>query len=41
MIKLLSIDPGKYKSGLVLAEISEKKEVIVRKTELLEIISEI
>ena len=38
MIKLLSIDPGKYKSGLVLAEISEKKvyKAIVLKTELLE-----
>ena len=38
MIKLLSIDPGKYKSGLVLAEISEKKvhKAIVIKSELLE-----
>ena len=38
MIKLLSIDPGKYKSGLVLAEISEKKvyKAIVLKSELLE-----
>ena len=25
MVKLISIDPGKYKCGLVLAEISEKK----------------
>ena len=38
MIKLLSIDPGKYKSGLVLAEISEKKvyKAIVLKSSLLE-----
>ena len=38
MIKLLSIDPGKYKSGLVLAEISEKKvyKAIVLKSQLLE-----
>ena len=38
MIKLLSIDPGKYKSGLVLAEISKKKvyKAIVIKSELLE-----
>ena len=38
MIKLLSIDPGKYKSGLVLAELSEKKvyKAIVLKSELLE-----
>ena len=37
MVKLISIDPGKYKSGLVLAEISEKKvyEAIVLKSELL------
>ena len=25
MFKLISIDPGKYKCGLVLAEINEKK----------------
>ena len=38
MIKLLSIDPGKYKSGLVLAEISEKKvyQAIIIKSEVLE-----
>ena len=38
MLKFLSIDPGKYKSGLVLAEISEKKvyKAIVVKSELLE-----
>ena len=38
MFKLLSIDPGKYKCGLVLAEISEKKvhKAIILKTELLE-----
>ena len=38
MIKLLSIDPGKYKCGLVLANISEKKvyKAIVLKSELLE-----
>ena len=38
MFKLLSIDPGKYKCGLVLAEISEKKvyEAIIIKSELLE-----
>ena len=38
MSKLISIDPGKYKSGLVLAEISEKKvyEAIILKSELLE-----
>ena len=38
MFKLLSIDPGKYKCGLVLAEISEKKvyEVIILKSELFE-----
>ena len=37
MIKLLSIDPGKYKSGLVLAEISEQKvyKAIVLKSEIL------
>ena len=38
MFKLLSIDPGKYKCGLVLAEISEKKvyEAIIIKSELIE-----
>ena len=38
MSKLISIDPGKYKCGLVLAEISEKKvyEAIVLESELLE-----
>ena len=38
MFKLLSIDPGKYKCGLVLAEISEKKvyKAIILQSELLE-----
>ena len=38
MDKLISIDPGKYKCGLVLAEISEKKvyRAIILKSELLE-----
>ncbi len=38
MFKLLSIDPGKFKCGLVLAEISEKKiyKAIIIKSELLE-----
>ena len=38
MAKLISIDPGKYKCGLVLAETSEKKvyEAIILKSELLE-----
>ena len=38
MSRLISIDPGKYKSGLVLAEISEKKvfKAIILKSELLE-----
>ena len=38
MIKLISIDPGKCKCGLVLAELSEKKvhEAIILKSELLE-----
>ena len=38
MVKLISIDPGKYKCGLVLAEITEKKvyKAIVIKSELLE-----
>ena len=38
MFKLISIDPGKCKCGLVLAEISEKKvyKAIIIKSELLE-----
>ena len=38
MFKLISIDPGKYKCGLVLAEISEKKvyQAIIINSELLE-----
>ena len=38
MAKIISIDPGKSKCGLVLAEISEKKvyEAIILKSELLE-----
>ena len=38
MFKFISIDPGKYKCGLVLAEISEKKvyKAIILKSELLE-----
>ena len=38
MFKLISIDPGKCKCGLVLAEISEKKvyKAIILKSELLE-----
>ena len=38
MSKVISIDPGKNKCGLVLAEISEKKvyEAIIIKSELLE-----
>ena len=38
MFKLLSIDPGKNKCGLVLAEISEKKvyKAVILKSELLE-----
>ena len=38
MFKLISIDPGKYKCGLILAEISEKKvyRAIIIKTSLLE-----
>ena len=38
MVKYLSIDPGKCKCGLVLAEIAEKKvyKAIILKTELLE-----
>ena len=37
MIKLISLDPGKYKCGLVLAEISEKKvyKAVVIKRKLL------
>ena len=38
MFKLISIDPGKYKCGLVLAEISEKKvhKATILKSALLE-----
>ena len=38
MVKLLSIDPGKYKCGLVFAEISEQKvyKAIVLRSEILE-----
>jgi RNase H-fold protein (predicted Holliday junction resolvase) len=38
MCKVISIDPGKFKSGLVLAEISEKKvyKAIILKSDLLE-----
>ena len=38
MIKVISIDPGKFKCGLVLAEISEKKvyRAIIIESELLE-----
>ena len=38
MFKFISIDPGKFKCGLVLAEISEKKvyKAIILKSELLE-----
>ena len=38
MVKLLSIDPGKSKCGLVLAKLSEKKvyKAIIIKSELLE-----
>ena len=37
MLKVISIDPGKYKCGLVLAEISEKKvyKAIILKSELI------
>ena len=37
MFKLISIDPGKFKCGLVLAELSEKKvyEAIILKSEFL------
>ena len=38
MAKVITIDPGKSKCGLVLAEISEKKiyEAIILKSELIE-----
>ena len=38
MSKLISIDPGKYKCGLVLADVSERKvyKAIIIKSELLE-----
>ena len=38
MLKLISIDPGKYKCGLVLAETSEKKvhKALILKSELIE-----
>ena len=38
MVKLLSIDPGKYKCGLVFAEISEQKvyKALVLKSEIFE-----
>jgi len=38
MIKLISIDPGRYKCGLVLAEINEKKvyKAVIIKSDLLE-----
>ena len=38
MFKLVSIDPGKYKCGLILAEISEKKvyRAIILKSESIE-----
>ena len=38
MLKVISIDPGKFKCGLVLAEISEKKvyKAIILKSELLQ-----
>ena len=38
MLKVISIDPGKYKCGLVLADISEKKvyKAIIIKSESLE-----
>ena len=37
MLRVISIDPGKYKCGLVLAEISEKKvyKAIIVKSESL------
>ena len=38
MLKLLSIDPGKYKCGVILADISRKKvdKAIVLKSKLIE-----
>ena len=38
MFKIIAIDPGKYKCGLVFAEISEKKvqKAIILKSELIE-----
>ena len=38
MIKVVCIDPGKYKCGLILAELSEKKvdKAIILKSELIE-----
>ena len=38
MFKLVSIDPGKYKCGLILADVSEKKvyKAIILKSELIE-----
>ena len=38
MLKLISIDPGKYKCGLVYAEMSEKKvyKAIILQSELIE-----
>jgi len=38
MVKLITIDPGKFKCGFILAEISEKKvyKAIILKSELLE-----
>ena len=38
MFKIISIDPGKYKCGLVLVDISEKKvyKAIILKSELIE-----
>ena len=38
MVKLIAIDPGKFKCGLVLAEINEKKvySAIIIKSELIE-----
>ena len=38
MLKVISIDPGKYKCGLILAELSDKKvyKAIILKSELIE-----
>ena len=38
MFKLISIDPGKYKCGLILAELSEKKvyKATIVKSELIQ-----